>query len=81
MKFNNTKFVDYMQEANLMYFKVVVYDKNDLYINEFDNYDLKNYNLELVRKYANYMVEETQVAFHKNKGYSISTTIIHIKES
>jgi hypothetical protein len=73
-------FETYMHTKSLMYFKVVVFNCHGEYVDEFDNYEEKNYKVELVRKYANYMVTEEQVTFKKVKGYAISTTIIHIQE-
>lgn len=74
------RFEDYMYSQKLMYFKVVVFNEHGEYIDEFDNYELKNYKLDFIGKYANYVVTDQQVAFAKNKGYTISTTILHIKE-
>lgn len=73
-------FENYMYSQKLMYFKVVVFDRNDKYIDEFDNYELRNYKTDFIGKYSNYIVTNEQIAFAKNKGYTISTTIIHIKE-
>lgn len=74
------RYEDYMRTQSLMYFKVVVYNLHGEYIDEFDNYEEKNYTLDFVRKYADYIVTDQQVSFRKNKGYTISTTIIHIQE-
>jgi hypothetical protein len=74
------RFENYMQRTKLMYFKVVVFDSKGNYTEEFDNYEERNYTLELVRKYADYAVTNQDVVFKKVKGYTVSTTLIHIKE-
>lgn len=74
------RYEDYMHTQSLMYFKVVVFNQHGEYIDEFDNYEEKNYTLDFVRKYADYIVTDQQVSFRKNKGYTISTTTIHIQE-
>ena len=73
-------FEAYMKTQKLMYFKVVVFNQHGEYIDEFDNFEEKNYKIDLVRKYADYAVTDQHVTFRKNKGYSLSTTIIHIQE-
>lgn len=73
-------FEAYMLDTMLMYFKVVVYDENGVYMDEFDNYELRNYKLDLIRKYSDFLVTNTDMVLKKNKGYTISTTTIHIKK-
>lgn len=74
------RFEDYMRSQKLMYFCVIVFDEHGVYIDEFDNYDLKNYTLDYVGRYADFVVTDQQLAFKKNKGYTISTTILHIQK-
>jgi hypothetical protein len=81
MKFQNVTFEYYMHNQKLMYFSVVVYNREGVYVDEFDNYDLKNYKIDMTRKYADYLVTQEQTMFRKSKGYTISTTIIHIQEN
>lgn len=69
----------YLSEANLLFFKVICYNSEGQYVDEFDNYELKNYNLKMIETYGNYIVENTFVDFHKHtNGSLISHTTIHV---
>lgn len=74
------RFEDYMKTKGLMYFKVVVFNSCGEYVDEFDNFEEHNYDMELVRRFADFVVTGETVVFRKNKGYTISTTTIHIQE-
>ena len=74
------RFEDYMRSQKLMYFKVVVFNLHGEYVDEFDNFELNNYETNMIGKYADYVVTAQDVHFRKNKGYTISTTTLHIQE-
>lgn len=80
IEIDDVKLEQYLRESRLMYFKIVFYDVNGKYVDEIDNYELKNYTMNTLMKYADYKVFEEQVEFRKLRGYTISTTIIHAKE-
>lgn len=66
-------------ERRLMYFKIIIYDFDEKYVTEIDNYDLKNYDEERVKKLLDCHVTNAFDHFKKNRGYTISTTTIHVR--
>ena len=69
---------DFLIERSLQYFKIIMYNIDETYVGEMDNYDLKNYDEDKVKKLLGCTVTNAFSNFKKIRGYTVSTTTIHV---